>query len=431
MSRSLSRTLLLAASLLLPLTAVHADEALSYDANGNVETRTLPWGTTQYGYDDLDRVTSEAGPARTQSITYDANDNRLTDGAGSKTYTPNSDRLLTENGQSIVLDAAGNITQLRGLTLAWNQAGQLKSVSRSGTLLATYYYDYQGRRSRKVLEGSGSLNYRTTIYIHDLYDHLIGEFNGAGSPLRTYVWRDDIPVAIIDHPGDRVLYLETDHLNTPIAARNQAGTVVWKWESDAFGATLPNGDPDGDGMATTINLRFPGQYFDKETGLHYNFRRYYDPKSGRYISADPIGIAGGPNMFGYVGGNPVGNTDFSGLDIDVCFYSHGVGHVGFGAGGSGQSSGFYPAVSAIPRNVYGPGKMKDDEGSRECKTIPADKEKDDCMERCKSERLEKPGMYSLLGRQCTSFVRDCMKQCGLYNGGYEGLIPSGFFRSIK
>lgn len=314
MSQSLSRTLLLAVSLLLPLTAVHADEALSYDANGNVETRTLPWGTTQYGYDDLDRVTSEAGPARTQSFTYDANDNRLTDGSGTKTYTPNSDRLLTENGQNIVLDAAGNIIQLRGLTLAWNQAGQLKSVSRSGTLLATYFYDYKGRRSRKVLEGSGSLTYRTTIYIHDLYDHLIGEFNGAGSPLRTYVWRDDIPVAIIDHPGDTVLYLETDHLNTPIAARNQAGTVVWKSESDAFGATLPNEDPDGDGMATTINLRFPGQYYDKESGLHYNFRRYYDPKGGRYISSDPIGLAGGRNTYVYVKSNPLRYVDPEGLD---------------------------------------------------------------------------------------------------------------------
>lgn len=82
--------------LCLPLC--HANETLTYDANGNVQSRSLPGGTTQYGYDDLDRLTSEAGPANTQSLTYDANDNRLSDGAGSKTYTANTNKLATANG---------------------------------------------------------------------------------------------------------------------------------------------------------------------------------------------------------------------------------------------------------------------------------------------------------------------------------------------
>lgn len=416
MSRSLSRTLLLAASLLLPLTAVHADETLSYDANGNFETRTLPWGTTQYGYDDLDRVTSEAGPARTQSFTYDANDNRLSDGAGTKTYTPNTDRLLTENGQSIVLDAAGHITQLRGLTLAWNQAGQLKTVSRNGTLLATYYYDYQGRRSRKVVEGSGSLTYRTTIYIHDLYDHLIGEFNGAGNPRRTYVWRDDIPVAIID-PGDRVLYLETDHLNTPIAARNQAGTVIWKWESDAFGATLPNQDPDGDGMPTTINLRFPGQYYDKESGLHYNHHRYYDPKLGRYVSSDPIGVAGGRNTYGYANQNPLSNIDPDGLQMRIPQSTIPGFPNPRGSGGSGgSSSDDFGSGGVLEKSIPGGGSGAGSgsgagNGSGDC---PDDdfcgKRKRYCITFCQYE-LDMPGRRDNFGphRRC---IRMCMNAAG-------------------
>lgn len=308
---NLARCLALALPVLLAVPA-GADETLSYDANGNVETRSLPGGTTTYGYDDLNRVSSEAGPAKSQSLTYDPNGNRTGDASGTHTYAGSSDRQLTIAGQSLSLDAAGNVTQARGLNFTWNQAGQLKTVSQGATLLATYTYDYRGRRSRKVKEGIGSLSYRTTLYVYDLYDRLISELNGAGNPLRTYVWRDDIPVALIVHGGETVLYLETDHLHTPIAARNQAGTVVWKWESDAFGSTPANEDPDGDGMLTTINLRFPGQYYDKESGLHYNHHRYYDPRLGRYLSPDPIGVAGGNNLYAYVDGNPMSKVDPTG-----------------------------------------------------------------------------------------------------------------------
>lgn len=286
-----------------------ANEALIYDANGNVQSRALPGGTTQYGYDDLDRLTSEAGPAKSQSLTYDANDNRLSDGTGSKTYTANTNKLATANGQTVTLDQVGKITLLRGLSLDWNQAGQLKTVKQGSTLLATYYYDYRGRRSRKVTPTE------TTIYLYDLWDHLLGEFNGTGAPLRTYIWKDDTPVAVILHgTPEKVLYLETDHLNTPIAARDENAKLVWKWESDAFGSTLPNEDPDGDGQKTTVNLRFPGQFYDKESGFHYNHHRYYDPQSGRYLSSDPIGLTGGRNSFGYVGGNPMSFVDPEGLD---------------------------------------------------------------------------------------------------------------------
>jgi len=61
------------------------------------------------------------------------------------------------------------------------------------------------------------------------------------------------------------------------------------------------------------NLRLPGQYFDKETGLHYNFQCYYDPDTGRYITVDPIGLRGGINLYAYVGGNPITRSDWLGL----------------------------------------------------------------------------------------------------------------------
>jgi RHS repeat-associated protein len=88
---------------------------------------------------------------------------------------------------------------------------------------------------------------------------------------------------------------------------------VWRWDSDPFGKMAANEDPDGDGTAFVFNLRFAGQYYDKETRLHYNYFRYYDPSTGRYITSDPIGLAGGLNIYGYVGGNPIMREDFLGL----------------------------------------------------------------------------------------------------------------------
>jgi RHS repeat-associated protein len=281
-----------------------------------VLTRTLPGGTTTYGYDPLDRLNSEAGPARTQTITLDANDNRLSDGEGAKTYSANSDRIATINGQSVTLDAAGNTLQARGLSFTWNQAGQLKTVSQGATRLASYFYDHRGLRSRKVTTAAAPQGASTVVYHHDEAGHLLAETSASGAPLITYVWRDDTPQALIVHAGGnkKVLYLEVDHLGSPIAARNQAGRRVWRWESDAFGSTAPSEDPDGDGIRTTINLRFPGQYFDAESALHYNWARYYDPKLGRYISADPIGVEGGSNSFAYANVNPLLYADPAGLN---------------------------------------------------------------------------------------------------------------------
>jgi len=107
-----------------------------------------------------------------------------------------------------------------------------------------------------------------------------------------------------------------DHLNAPRVILNSANTPVWRWDAtDAFGTVLPNGDPDGDGLLFEYNLRFPGQFYDKETGLHYNYYRDYDSVTGRYIDSDPTGLAGGINAYAYayVNGNPVNLTDPNGL----------------------------------------------------------------------------------------------------------------------
>jgi RHS repeat-associated protein len=104
--------------------------------------------------------------------------------------------------------------------------------------------------------------------------------------------------------------VHTDHLNTPRRiSRPSDNVVVWRWDGDPFGTTVANEDPDGDSNSFAYALRFPGQYFDSETGLHYNYQRDgYDPAVGRYTQSDPIGFEGGINTYAYVHGSPVGNS---------------------------------------------------------------------------------------------------------------------------
>jgi RHS repeat-associated protein len=116
-------------------------------------------------------------------------------------------------------------------------------------------------------------------------------------------------------------YVYADQLDTPrlITDAQSTPNPVWSWDSDPFGSTPANDDPNATGTHYEYNLRFPGQYFDKETNLNYNYFRDYDPSTGRYIESDPIGLAGGINTYAYVNENPLVYRDSKGLCIeDLC-----------------------------------------------------------------------------------------------------------------
>ncbi|MBT8141096.1 MAG: RHS domain-containing protein [Gammaproteobacteria bacterium] len=112
-------------------------------------------------------------------------------------------------------------------------------------------------------------------------------------------------------------YVHTNHLDAPIALSDQDGVVQWQGSYDPYG----NLSTEIDNVSQ--KLRFPGQYADAETGMHYNYFRDYDSEIGRYLQSDPIGLNGGINTFGYVGGNPVNAFDVFGLlRMDDPYYGH-------------------------------------------------------------------------------------------------------------
>ena len=279
------------------------------DDNGNI----IQIGSTDYAYDALNRLDEEdSGSAVT--YTYDATSNRLTKvngGTVTTTVPSNSNKISAVGSDSYTYDAAGNITGDGTNTYTWNNAGQLAEVLVSSTPVGTYTYDSQNRRTKKVAGAN------TTHYVYGLNGLLYGEYDNAGDLIREYIYLNDAPLAQIDAGAPEVLtYLHTDHLGTPRFGTNSGGTQVWAWAGDAFGVGAPSG-------SATVNIRMPGQYVDAESGLFYNWNRYYNPAIGRYISSDPIGIEGGLNTFLYADASPVMYVDPEGLDPSascVAFY---------------------------------------------------------------------------------------------------------------
>ena len=150
---------------------------------------------------------------------------------------------------------------------------------------------------------------------------LVAEINSNGNTLKSYGYRPGSPWGtdplFMRENGKNYWYLN-DHLGTPQQIVAENGGVVWKAQYQVFGKAEISND-----STVTNNLRFPGQYYDEETGMHYNWNRYYDPESGRYTQVDPIKLFGGLNLYGYTQNNPILSIDPWGLvwvTVDYDYY---------------------------------------------------------------------------------------------------------------
>ena len=167
-------------------------------------------------------------------------------------------------------------------------------------MTAGYTYNGKGQRVKKVVNGT------PTIFHYNRQGLLIAETDQSGHTTAEYVYLNSVPLAKIE--GTSVYYYANDHLGTPQKLTDATGAVVWSAEYKPFGEAII--DPSS---TVTNNLRFPGQYYDAETGLNYNYYRDYNALLDRYIEADPVGLRGGINLYLYAGANSLRFTDPFGL----------------------------------------------------------------------------------------------------------------------
>ena len=294
-------------------------KSYSYDNASRITgiTDTSPGSSNwTYGYDSLDRLASGTNGTIIRGWTYDPSGNRLTEtGTSPSTYSvaTGSNQITGITGtlaRTYSYDAAGHILSYAGVSATYNNAGRLSTVT-NGSATETLVYNALGQRIETSGGASGNV-----LYWYDEAGHLIGEYDSSGNLIEETVWLGDTPVATLrpNGTGVSIFYVHTDQSNTPRQITRPSDNMqMWTWFSDPFGTDAANADPAGAGTFSYY-LRFPGQVFDGQIGLHYNDNRYYDPGTGRYITSDPIGLDGGSvSTYGYVDDDPIDLVDPWGL----------------------------------------------------------------------------------------------------------------------
>ena len=278
---------------------------------GNIEQKQTEHGVYDYGYDAADRLTSAQNPTLADEMfTYDAVGNRKTDATTGTTewQYDERDRLLSDGATAYDYDANGSlIFETEDSTIQrryeYDIEGRLAVVKDANdALIAEYRYDPQGRRVSKTVSGE-------TIYFLYAEEGLIAEYDAQGNVIAQYGYSPGSGYGtspLWTQQDGAYAYYHRDHLGTPQLLTDQSNQILWAGQSLAFGEVT-------EAVNVVENrLRFPGQYFDFETGRHYNYFRDYDPTTGRYVQSDPIGLRGGLNTYGYVLNNPISLVDPSG-----------------------------------------------------------------------------------------------------------------------
>ncbi|HGF3941823.1 TPA: RHS repeat-associated core domain-containing protein, partial [Escherichia coli] len=299
------------------------DRQYSYSGEDELlKTRHSRRGETDYFYDPTGRITAcrSEDEGYLASWQYDAAGNLLGRRAGERATAENSvvpfNRLMSYRGVHYRYDEFGRAVEKEGRsgTQSYRYDAEHRMVEVT-TARGTYRYVYDalGRRTEKQHISPDGKPYNRTKFLWDGM-RLAQESRpeGTGS---LYIYRDPgsyEPLARVDKAGkegpNRILYFHTDVNGAPEEMTDSDGRIVWETGYQVWGNTIQEKDHG----RVEQNLRYQGQYLDRETGLHYNLHRYYDPDVGRFMVTDPIGLAGGINLYAYAP-NPLGWIDPLGL----------------------------------------------------------------------------------------------------------------------
>ena len=285
----------------------------TYDAAGDVVWLGDINNTIQnFTYDVVGRLltATNTNPQSYGSLayTYDKNGNRTSATVNGTTipytYSPAGSNWLYQAGGEYRLKGPDGNTVF-GTTPGFLGYDGYERLNQSSNQSTSYGYDGLGERLQKTVNGA------VTRFGYDPQGRLIYEEDPAGNT-HVYVWMDGKLLARIDN-GTTVYYIHTDALGTVHAMTDASGNVVWRARYTPFGQAIITT------QTITNNIRQPGQYYDAETGLSYNLNRDYDASLGRYVEADPMGLAAGNNLYAYVNGNPLAGSDPKGLsEIMMC-----------------------------------------------------------------------------------------------------------------
>ncbi|CHR99419.1 Rhs family protein [Salmonella enterica subsp. enterica serovar Typhi] len=271
-------------------------------------------GSVVYSYDRSGYLTGRSGQMYDHDRYYYDKAGNLLDNEGQGPVMNN--RLPGCGRDRYGYNEWGELTTRRDQQLEWNAQGQLTRVI-SGNTETHYGYDALGRRIRKATYGrhTGHTARSRTDFVWEGFRLLQENVQQQG--WRTYVYDAEqpyTPVASVTGRGEsrQVWYYHTDVTGTPQEVTAADGTLVWAGYIRGFGENAA--DISNSGAYFHQPLRLPGQYFDDETGLHYNLFRYYAPECGRFVSQDPIGLRGGLNLYAYCP-NPLTWIDPLGLDL--------------------------------------------------------------------------------------------------------------------